>query len=178
MSNALQEAKQWANTVLIMHKNKGYDTSSFSKRIINATTENDVHKIIRDLKKEYGKKQLEDIVTNSSKTQLHTNAQIALKKIKNMKNTNTIKTIKSILNEYSTREDEIIKTLANNHAKTSQNTLLFTGAFIVIGIISTILLFTLKPGSGFQNMNETEINPVIVMTVILLIILFVLIWSK
>jgi hypothetical protein len=86
----------------------------------------------------------------------------------------------TIMSDY--RIKRIAKEKANearkaNEAKT-KNILLIAGPLVVIGIISAILVFTLKPGSGFRNMNETEINPVTVMTVILLIILFVLIWSK
>jgi hypothetical protein len=61
----------------------------------------------------------------------------------------------------------------------STNIFLYVVPLIVLGIIGIILFFTSPSESGFHNMNETEINPVIVTAiVILLIILFVLIWSK
>ena len=66
----------------------------------------------------------------------------------------------------------------SNEAST-KSILLYVGTLVFIGIIGIILFFTSPSESGFQNMNETEINPVIVTAiVILLIILFVLIWSK
>ena len=68
---------------------------------------------------------------------------------------------------------------ANNAKKEEEslkNMLLITAPIILIGIVMAVLAFT-KPSlfkSGFRNMTETEINPVSVMTIVLLIILFVL----
>ena len=168
----LKETKKWAYNVLNTEELEEYDTSSFYNRISKATNAIGVQKIVRDLKKEYVQKKLEGIVANSSKTHLHDIAKVALKQLTNTTNNSTINNINTIAKGYNTLAQD------KNHAKPSQNTLLFTGSFIFIGIIAMIISFTLKPGSGFRNMNETEINPVTVMTVILLIILFVLIWSK
>ena len=55
---------------------------------------------------------------------------------------------------------------------------LFIPVIIIGGIVTAIYFGATGFKSGFRNMNETEINPVIVTAIILLIILFVLIWSK